>query len=35
VLREVTLPFDRARVEHELRAWPGARVCQEAGPTGF
>jgi transposase len=35
VVREVTLPFDHARVERELRAWPGARVCHEAGPTGF
>jgi transposase len=35
VLREVTVPFDHGRVERELRAWPGARVCQEAGPTGF
>jgi transposase len=35
VLREVTLPFDQAVVERELRAWPAARVCMEAGPTGF
>jgi transposase len=35
VLREVTLPFDYERVERELRAWPGARVAYEAGPTGF
>jgi transposase len=35
VLREVTLPYDHERVERELRAWPGARVAYEAGPTGF
>jgi transposase len=35
VLREVTLPFDHERVVCELRAWPAARVCMEAGPTGF
>ena len=35
LLGEVTLGFDHAAVERALRAWPGARVCQEAGPTGF
>src|SRR3954447_731680 len=35
VLREVTLGYDHAAVEREVRRWPGARVCQEAGPTGF
>jgi transposase len=35
VVREVSLPFDHERVERELRAWPGARVVYEAGPTGF
>jgi transposase len=35
VLREVSLPYDYERVERELSAWPGARVCYEAGPTGF
>jgi transposase len=35
VLREVTLPYDFERVEGVLRAWPGARVAYEAGPTGF
>ena len=35
VLREVTLAYDHERVERELRAWPGARVCMEAGPSGF
>jgi transposase len=34
VVREVTLAFDHGAVEAELRAWPGARVCQEAGPSG-
>src|SRR3954468_18552355 len=27
--------YDHERVERELRAWPGARVAYEAGPTGF
>src|SRR4051794_24575055 len=35
LVREVTLPYDHERVERELRAWPGARVAYEAGPTGF
>jgi transposase len=35
VVREVTLPYDHEGVERELRAWPGARVAYEAGPTGF
>jgi transposase len=35
LLEEVTLPCDHERVERELGAWPGARVCYEAGPTGF
>jgi len=35
LLGELTLPFDHERVERELRVWPGARVCYEAGPTGF
>lgn len=35
LLGEVTLPYDHERVERESRAWPGARVCYEAGPTGF
>jgi len=35
VVRELSLPFDHERVERELRAWPGARVVYEAGPTGF
>lgn len=35
VLRERTLAYDHDELLGELRAWPGARVCQEAGPTGF
>jgi transposase len=35
VLREVTLGYDHEQLLGEVRAWPGARVCQEAGPTGF
>jgi len=35
LLREVTLPYDHESIARELRAWPAARVCYEAGPTGF
>jgi transposase len=35
LLDERTLPYDPAAVERVLRRWPGARVCYEAGPTGF
>jgi len=35
LLRETTLGYDHAQLLAEVRAWPGARVCQEAGPTGF
>ena len=35
VLRERTLAYDHEELLGELGAWPGARVCQEAGPTGF
>ncbi len=35
LLGELSLPYDHERVEREVRAWPGARVCYEAGPTGF
>jgi transposase len=35
LLAEVTLPYEHERVEREVQAWPGARVCYEAGPTGF
>ncbi len=32
---ERTLPYDHEAVERAVRCWPGARVCYEAGPTGF
>jgi hypothetical protein len=35
LLRETTLGYDHERLTGEVGAWPGARVCQEAGPTGF
>lgn len=35
VLVERTLAHDHEAVIAALAAWPGARVCQEAGPTGF
>jgi transposase len=35
LLDERTLPHDLAAVERALGRWPGARVCYEAGPTGF
>ena len=35
LLRETTLGYDHAQLLGEVRAWPGAQVCQEAGPTGF
>ncbi|HWJ31648.1 MAG TPA: IS110 family transposase [Gaiellaceae bacterium] len=35
LLDERTLPYDEAAVERLLRAWPAARCCYEAGPTGF
>jgi transposase len=35
VLAERTLVHDHAAVIAALAPWPGARVCQEAGPTGF
>jgi transposase len=35
LLDERTLPYDHAAVERALSRWPGARVCYEAGPTGF
>lgn len=35
LLRESTLSYDHEQLLGEVRAWPGARVCQEAGPTGF
>src|SRR3982074_1651541 len=35
LLRETTLGYDHAQLLAGVRAWAGARVCQEAGPTGF
>lgn len=35
LLDERTLPYEFERIEREIRRWPGARVCYEAGPTGF
>ncbi|MFI4977297.1 MAG: transposase [Solirubrobacterales bacterium] len=35
LLREATLGHDHEQLLTEVRAWPGARVCQEVGPTGF
>jgi transposase len=35
LLCEKTLPYDVEAVEREVRRWPGARCCYEAGPTGF
>ncbi|MCA1678606.1 MAG: IS110 family transposase [Actinobacteria bacterium] len=35
LLEERTLPYDHESVTRVLARWPGARVCYEAGPTGF
>ncbi len=35
LVAERTLPHDHAVVIEALSGWPGARVCQEAGVTGF
>lgn len=35
VLAERTLAYEHEAVIAALAAWPAARVCQEAGPTGF
>jgi transposase len=35
LLEECTLPHNHEAVERVLSRWPGARVCYEAGPTGF
>jgi transposase len=35
VLAEQTLEHDHEAVIAAVGRWPGARVCQEAGPTGF
>jgi transposase len=35
LLDQRTLPYDHAAVGRAPSRWPGARVCYEAGPTGF
>lgn len=35
LLAEQSLPYDHEAVWRALGRWPGARVCYEAGPTGF
>lgn len=35
LLEERSLPYDLEAVERTLSRWPGARVCYEAGPSGF
>src|SRR5687767_2417348 len=35
LLEERTLAYDHEAVERVIGRWPGARVCYEAGPTGF
>lgn len=35
LLAEQTLPYDHAAIHRAVCRWPGARVCYEAGPTGF
>jgi transposase len=35
LLDERTLPYDPGALARQLRRWPGARCCYEAGPTGF
>jgi hypothetical protein len=35
VIAERTVVHDHDLLLGELAAWPGARVCQEAGPTRF
>jgi hypothetical protein len=35
LLAGMALVYDHEAVERELHAWPGARVCYEARPTGF
>ena len=34
LLDERTLPYDHEALERQLRRWPDARCCYEAGPTG-
>ncbi|MGH2846118.1 MAG: IS110 family transposase [Thermoleophilaceae bacterium] len=35
LLEERTLAYDHEAIERALARWPDARVCYEAGPTGF
>lgn len=35
LLDERALPYDVEAIERAVSRWPGARVCYEAGPTGF
>src|ERR1700730_3928106 len=35
LLEARTLPYAHYALERQLRRWPGARCCYEAGPTGF
>jgi transposase len=35
LVEECTVEHDLEVIEARLRAWPGARCCYEAGPTGF
>jgi transposase len=35
LLDERTLPYEHVAVERAVSRWRGARVCYEAGPTGF
>src|SRR5262245_61491830 len=35
LLDERTLPYDSVVIARVVSRWPGARVCYEAGPTGF
>jgi transposase len=35
LVAEQTLPYDHAAIWRAISRWPGARVCYEAGPTGF
>jgi transposase len=35
LLDERTLPYDVEAIERAVARWPAARVCYEAGPTGF
>jgi len=35
LLEERSLPYELETIERVVGRWPGARVCYEAGPTGF